>query len=199
MCSLTSSTDGRHGEPHNGQDEGDLDDLDHGRENAGPVLIHAGRVGRPHGLDGSFHVTGARPRLLSPGVSVLAGERSYEIVGCGGTERDPLLRLAGVDGRDGALALRGEEIRVAADQAPALEDGEWWAHELVGCAVHDGEIEVGEVVGLLELPSCEALEVERAREHGDPLLVPMVKDAIRVVDMHARRIDIDLSFLGPNA
>jgi 16S rRNA processing protein RimM len=127
------------------------------------------------------------------------GDRSYEVVDRRGTEHDPLLRLAGVDDRDGALALRGREIRVDAEQAPTLGDGEWWAHELVGCVIHDGEIEVGTVIGLLELPSCEALEVKRARGHMDPLLVPMVKDAIRSVDIRARRIDIDLSFLGEGA
>jgi 16S rRNA processing protein RimM len=47
---------------------------------------------------------------------------------------------------------------------------------------------------MLPLPSCEALEVER--DEGGGLLVPMVRDAIRSVDMAARRIDVDLSFLG---
>jgi 16S rRNA processing protein RimM len=47
---------------------------------------------------------------------------------------------------------------------------------------------------MLPLPSCEALEV--VREDGGELLVPMVRDAIRGVDVAARRIDVDLSFLG---
>jgi ribosomal 30S subunit maturation factor RimM len=47
---------------------------------------------------------------------------------------------------------------------------------------------------LLELPSWEALEVRRP-EGGEPLLVPMVKDAVRAVDVAARRIEVDLDFL----
>jgi 16S rRNA processing protein RimM len=31
---------------------------------------------------------------------------------------------------------------------------------------------------------------------GSELLVPMIRDAIRSVDVGARRIDVDLSFLG---
>ena len=58
----------------------------------------------------------------------------------------------------------------------------------------DGAREVGVVSALLELPSCEVLEV-RARDGGE-LLVPMVSDAIREVDVAARRIDVDLDFLG---
>ena len=48
---------------------------------------------------------------------------------------------------------------------------------------------------MLPLPSCEALEVVRAGG-GPDLLVPMVRDAIRSVDVAARRIDVDLAFLG---
>jgi 16S rRNA processing protein RimM len=47
---------------------------------------------------------------------------------------------------------------------------------------------------MMALPSCEALEVERA--DGRELLVPLVRDAVRSVDVAARRIDVDLSFLG---
>jgi ribosomal 30S subunit maturation factor RimM len=46
----------------------------------------------------------------------------------------------------------------------------------------------------MELPSCEVLEVERAGR-GD-LLVPLVTDAVREVDLDRRSIDIDLEFLG---
>jgi ribosomal 30S subunit maturation factor RimM len=46
---------------------------------------------------------------------------------------------------------------------------------------------------LLALPSCEVLEVERA---GEPLLVPLVSDAVRAVDLERRTIEIDLRFLG---
>ena len=48
---------------------------------------------------------------------------------------------------------------------------------------------------MLPLPSCEALEVALRRTGGE-LLVPMVRDAIRSVDVAARRIDVDLAFLG---
>jgi len=54
----------------------------------------------------------------------------------------------------------------------------------------------GVVRRLVALPSCEALEV--AREDDADLLVPLVRDAVRTVDPAARRIDVDLHFLGAN-
>jgi 16S rRNA processing protein RimM len=67
----------------------------------------------------------------------------------------------------------------------------------VGCAVVDGEIAVGTVVRLLAYPSCELLEVQR--EGAPLLLVPLVRDAVRSVDIEARRIDVSLAFLGEGA
>ncbi len=152
-------------------------------------------MGRPHGLDGSFYVTRSRPRLLTLGVAVTVADRTAAIVRRAGTDQRPIVRLEGVDGRTGAEALRGMELTVAGAGAPALGEGEWWAHELEGCQVVDGQRLLGTVGKLIELPSCEALEVLPA-QGGEVVLVPMVKDAIRRVATEQRRIEVDLEFLG---
>ncbi len=158
--------------------------------------LPAGRVGRAHGLDGSFYVTRPKPRLLAAGTRVTIDGGAREIVRRSGTDQRPIVRLHGIDDRDGAEALRGLALTVAVDDAPRLGDGEWWAHELEGCLVVDGSRAVGRVVRLLELPSCEALEVAPPPRPGaHSLLVPMVKDAIRSVDVNGGRIDVDMSFL----
>jgi 16S rRNA processing protein RimM len=152
--------------------------------------LNAGRVGRPHGLDGSFHVTRPRPALLALGGSVRAGSLARAIVRRAGTDDRPILRLEGIDDRAGAEALRGEDLFVLRAAAPALDEGEYWAEDLRGCAVvtADGR-SLGIVERLRALPSCEVLEV------GE-LLVPMIGDAVRTVDVVARRIVVDGEFLG---
>jgi 16S rRNA processing protein RimM len=179
--------------PTGSSDEGDT-----------PPALPAGRVGRAHGLDGSFYVTGPRPRLLTLGTSVTVAGRSAEIVRRAGTDRRPIVRLDGVEDREGADALRGMTLTVDRIEAPALAEGEWWAHELEGCTVVDGGRVIGTVERMIELPSCEALEVRRemigAQPTGThppaPLVVPMVKDAIRRMALAERRIEIDMGFLG---
>ncbi len=52
-----------------------------------------------------------------------------------GTEQRPIVRLEGVEDRAAAEALRGDGADVDGAEAPALGEGEWWAHELEGCAV----------------------------------------------------------------
>jgi len=157
--------------------------------------LRAGRVGSPHGLDGSFHVIEGNPALLRLGDTVMLGGEPRRIDRRAGHDRRVILRLEGCADRDGAMALRGCELLVARSHAPALEQDEWWAEELEGCAVHDHGRPVGRVSRLLSLPSCEVLEVERS-EGGETLLVPLVGDAVRDVDVDRRVIDVDLRFLG---
>jgi 16S rRNA processing protein RimM len=157
-------------------------------------LLNAGRVGRPHGLDGSFHVTRPRGMLLSLGGAVRIAGDVFEIVRRAGTDDRPILRLRGVDDRAGIETLRGADLMIERADAPALPDGEYWAEDLEGCVVvtaDDGR-ELGVVARLRPLPSCEALEV------GD-LLVPMVGDAVLDVDVAGRRIVVDPAFLGIEA
>ena len=194
---------------------------------AGPQdWLAGGVVGRPHGLDGSFHVLSPRPALLALGTTVRAAGRDAAVVRLAGTDERPIVRLAGVDTREAADALRGTELLVPRSVAPPLEDDEWWAEDLVGCRVVDGERALGRVIRLMPLPSCEVLEVapeggggssasgsgERGSGEGGagasgsgdqppaaPFLVPLVRDAVRLVDVEAKVIDVDVAFLGDTA
>jgi 16S rRNA processing protein RimM len=157
--------------------------------------LQAGRVGRPHGLDGSFHVREATVALLAPGVEVVVDGHQSRIVRRAGDDRHPIVRLAGYETRSAAQSLAGRALLVEQSEAPELEPDEWWAEDLVGCLVHDAGQEVGTVVRLLALPSCEVLEVSRPGG-AEELLVPLVSDAVRTVDIDQQRIDIDLEFLG---
>ena len=136
----------------------------------------AGRVGKPHGLDGSFYVDGAS-HPLPVGTQLTVGDRTLEVGRRAGTDERPLVRLSGVeDPRE----LRGELLLVDAE----LGEDEWLADDLLRCSVPGH----GRVVRILDGPSCSVLELE------DGLLVPFVSDAIRSVE--GGEIVIDEAFLG---
>ena len=149
-----------------------------------------GRVGRPHGLDGSFHVIDASPDLPAEGGEVSVRGISRRVVRRSGTDDRPILRLAGAVSREDAERLTGAELSAFV----GLAEDEFWAGDLEGCAVVDGDEAIGFVRRMSALPSVEVLEVDRP--DGSELLVPLVRDCIRSIDVAARRIDIDLGFLG---
>jgi 16S rRNA processing protein RimM len=130
-----------------------------------------------------------RPGQFVDGGTVFVAGAPRTVERLAGTPDKPIMRLAGCSSREHAEALRGLSIELPRDEA-ALEEGEFWASDLAGCTVVDGAREVGVVARMVALPSCEALEV------GD-LLIPMVRDAIRSIDIAARRIDVDMGFVEP--
>jgi len=157
--------------------------------------LRAGLIGRPHGLDGSFYVEEPNLWLLRQGQPLLIGERRALVAERKGADGRPIIRLEGLRDRTAAEAVRGEALSARRDDAPELPEGEWWAEDLEGCAVLADGRQIGVVKRLIGLPSCEALEVQRADEVGE-LLVPLVFDAVREVDVEQGEIEIDLQFLG---
>ena len=155
-------------------------------------LVRVGRVGRAHGLDGSFWVEDALereqdgPEALAVGTEVVIDERRGRVERRAGTALRPLIRLDWVADRDSAATLRGRELRVCEVDAP-LAAGEWLIADLLGARVEG----IGEVRRVIAAPSCDLLEVG-----DDGVLIPLVADAIRGVDVEAGRIDVDLAFLG---
>ena len=137
----------------------------------------AGRVGKPHGLDGSFYVDGPRHELPQGAALTVAG-RSHTVARRGGTDERPLIRLADVED---PRPLRGELLLVE----DVLEEGEWLAADLVGCSVPG----LGAVAQVVDAPSCSVLELD------DGTLIPFVSDAIERVDTDAHEIRVRREFL----
>ena len=133
-------------------------------------------MGRAHGFDGSFYVN-APDSDFALGTEVSVGGVTAVVERRAGTDAKPLIRLAGVDPREhtGAPLLVDEP----------LGEGEYAADDLVGCRVEG----VGTVDRVVNGPSCDVLEV------GD-VLIPFVDDAIVSLDLDARVIEVDRSFLG---
>ena len=142
------------------------------------TLVTAGRVGKPHGLDGSFYVDDPRHELPEGASLTLAGS-THEIERRAGTDARPLIRLTGVSDPG---PLRGETLLIEDE----LADDEWLASDLIGCRVPG----LGTVLRVVDGPSCSVLELD------DGTLVPFVSDAIARVDTDAREIHVNADFLG---
>ena len=137
------------------------------------------KVGRPHGLDGSFHVDAP----LEEGALVRIGEREFTVAERKGSDAQPIIRLEGIDDRDAAAALTGSVLQTGV--AEPLGDDEWLVEDLVGCRIEG----LGEVTGVLEGMSCDVLDV-----NGE--LIPLVSDAVTKVDVENKVIEVDRGFLG---
>ena len=97
-------------------------------------------------------------------------------------------KLAGVDERDAAYALRGQEISVAKHDLPPPEENEFYWSDLIGLKVVNREgVELGTVDSLMESGANDLLVVKGKREH----LIPFVAAFVGAVDLAGGTIEVD--------
>jgi len=147
--------------------------------------VTVGRVGRPHGLDGSFFVERAsedparfaKGRPFTSPAKVASSKR-----GSGGR---PVIKL------DRAVP-RGAELTLPRDELPPTEEGEYYTFELIGLQVED---EAGAALGSVEeVVSGVANDV---LELDSGLALPLVDSCVLSVDLERRRIVIAAGFVEP--
>jgi 16S rRNA processing protein RimM len=152
-----------------------------------------GRVLRPHGVRGALRARATGPTLeaLDPGSEVEVGpaggpRRRLVLETRASAPPGLILRFAGVATREAAAELAGEEIRIAEDRLPALDDPDTlYVRELVGFAVEAGGRALGTVREVIPGPANDVLEVDG--EEG-PVLVPFTADAVIELDRAGRRL-----------
>ena len=145
----------------------------------GSELVSIGRVGRPHGLDGSFFVEGASERAgaFAVGTVVDAGGDTAEIVSSKrGAQGRPVIRLD-------RTVSRGTTLAVPRAALPELEPDEYYAFQLVGLAVEEeGGRQLGRVKDVLDYPANDVLELDSG------VSLPLVEACVRQVDLTGGRI-----------
>jgi 16S rRNA processing protein RimM len=148
-------------------------------------LVPVGRVGRPHGLDGSFFVEGAssRPDAFTSGAELhVDGEPLKVVASRRGSGGRPVIRL------DRAVA-RGATLAVPRASLPPLGDDEYYAFELVGLAVEEeGGRFLGRVADVVDYPANDVLELDSG------LSLPLVGACVRQVDVEGGRIVVAAGF-----
>jgi 16S rRNA processing protein RimM len=149
-------------------------------------LIRIGRVGKSHGLDGSFVVEDAsesRERFEVGKELIVEGEPA-KIVAAKQARGRPVIRL---DRR----VSRGAVLEIPRDTLEPAGEDEYYVFQLVGLRVEeDGGGTLGTVTDVAPGIANDVLELDSG------LALPMVEDCIREVDLHGRKIVVAKGFSG---
>jgi 16S rRNA processing protein RimM len=143
------------------------------------VNVTIGRVGRPHGIDGSFVVEQASDdaRWWQVGARFLVGGEPAEVVGARRASGRPVVRLD-------RHVERGALIEVAREALPPTGEDEYYTFQLIGLeVVEENGRALGTVADVIPGVANDVLEVGK-------YLLPMIEDCIRTVDLEAGRITV---------
>ena len=151
-------------------------------------LVPVGRVGRPHGLDGSFFVEGPseRAETFARGETLyVEGEPAKVDASKRGSGNRPVIRL------DRRVA-RGATLAVPRDSLPPLDEDEYYTFQLIGLTVEEeGGRVLGQVADVLDYPANDVLELDSGAS------LPLVEACVRHVDLEGRRIVVAPGFAEP--
>ena len=154
-----------------------------------PDLVPVGKVGRPHGIDGSFFVEGPSddPKRFASGATLYAGgEPAKVVVSKRGSGGRPVIKL------DRAVA-RGTTLALPRETLPPLEEDEYYNFQLVGLTVEEeGGRVLGQVKDVLDYPANDVLELDSG------VFLPLVEACVRQVDLEGGRIVVSVGFADPD-
>jgi 16S rRNA processing protein RimM len=158
-----------------------------------PEFLIVGRLQRPHGVGGEMRmeVLTDFPERLSKGQTVYLGpdHRPVVLTGLRPVEGAILIRLEGVGDRDQAGLLRGNEVSIQGGSLPALPEGEYYHHQLLGLLVFDeAGAELGVLAQILETGANDVYLVKP--ETGAEVLLPAIEEVILSVDLANRRMTV---------
>ena len=157
-------------------------------------FLAVGRVLRPHGVRGELLLASLTdfPEHLSENKTVYLGEPPvpHPLTGVRIHRGQLIIRLADCHARDEADAYREQLVQIEAQSAAPLPPGLYYYHQLIGLAVYseDGE-HLGELVDVLETG---ANDVYVVKGPAGELLLPVIADVIRGVDLEAHRLTVHL-------
>ena len=151
-----------------------------------PELVLVGRVGKSHGLDGSFVVehASADSSLFARGATLKVDGGEATILASKHARGRPVIKL---DRR----VPRGSELHVPRSALPPAGEGEFYVFQLVGMEVReqDGDV-LGTVTDVAPGVANDVLELDSG------ILLPMVDECVLSVDLDARTILVARGFSG---
>jgi 16S rRNA processing protein RimM len=166
------------------------------------ALIQLGFVGAPFGVRGWIKLrshTDPPERLLEHRSLVLgqgSAWQSYRIEASGRSGGALTVKLAGIEDRDQAQALRGAQVCVPRSELPQRGDRDFYRADLIGCDVVNLEgVMLGKVQHFIETPAQVLMVVRGTQEFW----IPAVPQHLRRVDLPERRLVVDWNTDGSGA
>ena len=101
-----------------------------------------------------------------------------------------IAKFRGIDSISDAEKYIGQEVRIAANELPALEEGWFYTFQLKGCRVFatDGAY-LGVVTDILDSGGTEILKVDLDEQET---LIPFAEAYLKSIDLERQKVEVDL-------
>lgn len=161
-----------------------------------PEFLAVGKLRRPHGLKGEIlmDILTDFPERLVEGVQLFAGDSRHPLLIKSNrpNNKSMLISFEGYDTPESVGVLRNQIVYVLAADRPALPEGEYYHHQLLGLHVvdEDGQL-LGEVTGILDTGGANDV-YQVSTLNGKELLLPDTEEVVLKIDLNAGEMRVHL-------
>ena len=160
-----------------------------------PIYLAIGFLRRPHGVQGEviMDLHTDFPDRIKPGRKVYVGEKHEAFtIGAVRPHADGMLvKMRGFDTPESSGRFRNQWVYVRSNEVPALPEGKYYKHELIGLTVmvDDGSA-LGVLNEVLETGANDVYVIQK--ENGKEVLLPAIPDVVLDVDMTDRVMKVHI-------
>jgi 16S rRNA processing protein RimM len=178
MTTRLPGRNNRTGSPHKGE----------------PEYVLIGKLQRAHGVTGEIvlGITTDFPERITRGKLIYLGAKHSPVMITGARpfHNNMLITLEGIRSREEAAVMTNLEVFVRTEDLPALSEGQYYHHQLVGLkAVLENGTEIGTVTEIMETGANDVYVVTESS--GNELLLPAIDAVIIRVDLAVKQMVVN--------
>ena len=159
-------------------------------------LIRIGQIAGIHGLGGALRcrpdnpASESFPTLKTITIQVGTQCREYQLLAAAPAGRGMLrVELAGIQDANAAAALKGGIVMVSRASLPPIQPSEFYYFQAIGCEVFlTDHTRLGTIAEVFSNGANDVLVVRGERRE---VLVPVIEDIVKSIDLDSRRVVIE--------
>ena len=162
----------------------------------GPEYLVVGKLRRPHGVNGEIvmEIVTDFPERLRPGTLVFVGEthQPQRISRLRPMDMALLVSFKEFDSPESVGQLRNQTVYVRTEDRPALAEGEYYHHQILGLRVveEDGNF-LGTLSDILVTGANDVYSVQ-PEGGGKEILLPAIADVVREINLEQGTMTVRL-------
>lgn len=161
-------------------------------------LYHVGKIVNTHGIKGEVRVvpiTDFQNERFKSGAQLVIEKGQQQIPVTVESARPhkgmELVKFVGIDNINDVQKYRDCFLSVSEDQQDELADGQYYYHQIIGLTVETQEgRQLGTIKEILSPGANDVWVVDRPGK--DDLLLPVIKDVIKQVDLDHHKVIVEL-------
>ena len=166
-------------------------------ENTEYLII--GRIARPFGVKGEVKIiplTDHAERFVGINAVYVKQNGSYrklEVEGSRIVKNAVLIKFAHVADRNDAERYRDCILYIDREHAAPIDDDSNYYYDLIGCTVKTTDnTELGIIIDIQNAGSCDVYCVKSKNGSDEELLIPVVRDVVKKIDVQKKEICIEI-------